>query len=121
MTAQEQSIEERGFALREIEFVQRLFGSSGESCRIGLSRHSQKNAVYRFRVPRQEYVTRKEQNTRLVARTAGPEKHLQGCDVGLLAAEASGIHGQADYLGLFKRDAGVVKLRKTVADRKSVV
>lgn len=78
MAAQEQAVEERGFALREIEIVLRLFGHSRQGCRIGLSRHNEKNAVYRFRAPRQEYVKRKKQKANFSSASGWPGETSAG-------------------------------------------
>lgn len=53
MAAQEEAVEEGGFALGEFVVPERLWRSGRQ--RVGLSRHSKKNAVYGFLALRQEY------------------------------------------------------------------
>src|SRR5690348_3121231 len=51
----------------------------------------------------------------LVAVAAGAHEHLKGGDIGLVAADAQGIHGQAEHFGLFQAKSCIIKLSQAVA------
>src|SRR5690348_5288041 len=51
----------------------------------------------------------------LVAVAAGAEGHLERGHIGLVAADAQGVHRQAQHFGLFEAKSCIIKLSQAVA------